>query len=130
MECVLTETQFLTLQVLGYSYNFTEARCVSHFCLPSTVHKLQCSLLGAWGGSCLKKLRGVIKYSGLCGGPDVLKDPLQSLFLGCCGTLHVYIIRSLADNSNNSCVCRQTTQTIPQFMGCIKMAWLVETFAY
>lgn len=47
-----------------------------------------------------------IMYSGLCGEPDLLKDPLQSLFLGCCGTLHVYMIRSLADNSNNSCVYR------------------------
>lgn len=66
-------------------------------------------------------------YSGLCGDPDVLEDPLQSLFLGCCGTLHVSMIRSLADNSNNPCVYRLTAQTIPQFMGCIKMAWLVET---
>lgn len=83
---------------------------------------------GCMGGAhTSKKMRDVIMYSGLYCEPDVLKDPLQSLFLGCCDTLHVYMIRSSADNSNNSCVCRQTTQTIPQFMGCIKMAWLVET---
>lgn len=69
--------------------------------LSSTVHKLQWNLLGAWGGSWLKKLRDVIMYWGMCGEPGVLEDPLQSLFLGCCGTLHVYMIRSLADNSNN-----------------------------
>lgn len=80
------------------------------------IHKLQCSLLGAWGGSCLKKLRDVIMCSGLCGEPDVSEIHF-SLFLECCGTLRVYMIRSLGGNSNNPYVYKLTTQTIPVFIG-------------